>query len=65
MNKATIVRWEADTIGVHIRLWVDDEEDRHVCVAEISLEESALIAFARAVAAEQNRGAQHMLHFDN
>lgn len=65
MNKAEIVRWEADTIGVRLRLWVDDEDGHHVCVAEMGIEDTALIAFARAITAEQNRGAQYTFQFDN
>lgn len=64
MNEAKVVRWEADTIGVRLRLWIDDEDGHHVCVAEMGIEEEAMIAWARAIVHEQNRGAQYMLRFD-
>lgn len=64
MNRGTIVRWEATTGGVDLRLWVDDEDGQHVTVCEIALSEETLISFARQVAYEQNRGAQYMLEFD-
>lgn len=64
MNKASIVRFEADTIGVHLRLWVETPEGEHVAIAEAHVEEEVLIAWARAIAHEQNRAAQYMLRFD-
>ncbi len=63
-NTAKVVRWEADTIGVRLRLWVEDAEGRHLAVAEMGLEESALIAYARAITSEQNRDAQYVFGFD-
>lgn len=64
MNRMSIVRFEADTIGVQLRVWIDDENGQHVCVAEGAVEEETLIAWARAIAHEQNRAAQYMLRFD-
>lgn len=64
MNKAKIVRADADTTGVRLRLWVDDEDEQHVCVAELAIDEGTMIRWARAIAHEQNRSAQYMLGFD-
>lgn len=64
MNTAKVVRWEADEHGVKLRLWVDDENEQHLAVCEIVIEESVMIAWARAVAHEQNRSAQYMIRFD-
>lgn len=66
MNKLTIVRYEADATGVKIRCWIEDAHTgRHLTVAEGLIEEKHLIQWARAIAHEQNRGAQYMLRFDD
>jgi hypothetical protein len=46
MNQATVVRVDVDASGAKIRLWIDDENGRHVTVAELVLGRKALRAWA-------------------
>jgi len=64
-NHAKVVRAETDEHGARLRLWIEDDDGRHVAVAEMGIEESAMILWAREIAAEQNRSAQYMLGFDD
>lgn len=64
MNRAKIVRADADAAGVMLRLWVEDQDGNHLAVAEMGIDEGTMITWARAITHEQNRAAQYMLRFD-
>lgn len=42
MNQATIVKVQVEADKVLLRLWVDDEAGRHLCVAETSFTDKVL-----------------------
>jgi len=58
MNKAQVVRADATPGGVRLRLWIDDEFDRHVTTCEVELGEKTLLSWGRAIAEAQNRADQ-------
>lgn len=64
MNEASIVRTNATPEGVKLRLWVDDPDGRHVCVAEIFLEDERLVRWHRYILTEQNRAEQQTLTYE-
>lgn len=64
MNTATIVRVDADSHGVRMRLWIDDEFGRHVTVCELSLGKKALRAWAGEADQVSNDEAQEQLPYE-
>lgn len=65
MNRGQIVRADASEHGIRLRLWIDDETGHHLAVAETLISDVAIAAYAREVVAEQQRGAQYALGFDD
>lgn len=55
---------EADSRGVRLRLWIDDEEGRHVAVSELRLGMKTLEAWQRAVNDARNTEASSEALFD-
>jgi len=64
MNTTQVVRADADTTGINLRLWIDDDRGRHVCVSEMHLGEKTMITWARAIAQAQNKACQEQLPYE-
>lgn len=53
MNTVQIVRADPDTTGVRLRIWVDDDQARHVCVAETRIGVKTLRTWVREIEEEE------------
>lgn len=65
MNLAQAVRVTATPHGVRVRLWIDDEEARHLAVAELEIPKSSLRLWLSDVDTEQEYAEQQQLTFDD
>jgi len=63
MNRAHAIRTDATEHGLKIRLWIDDEEGRHLTVAELEIPGGYLVGWLRAVDREATKAAQYQLEF--
>lgn len=64
MNTTQVVRWEGDSGGVNLRLWIDDESGQHVAVSELRVGRATLEAWSRSVDHARNRDGEQHLTFD-
>lgn len=65
MNRFRVVKVEPTYDGVELRVWVDDDRGRHLCVAEGFVSCRAIATMAVGIEAEQQRTDQYQLEFDN
>lgn len=64
MNSTQIVRADADRTGVMLRLWIDDEEQRHVAVAELRLGVKTLRSWLADIDQAHNDEDQEQLPYE-
>lgn len=62
MNSVQVVRATADPDGIELRLWVDDERAKHVCVATMRIGRKTLAVWLTDVEEEHCMAGQS--HFD-
>ena len=65
MNSTQVVRADLDGAGMRLRLWIDDEEGRHVTVSELRLGYKTLVAWGNEILVAERDAEQQQLPFDD